>query len=291
MDFLFINTQELSALMELPLIQRVTYLMGIRPYMDRQTGVVGIKRRISYQSLREALYVAPIAGVKTGSPSQQQVKRAIKSLEKSGLISIQSTAKHLILKCILAESDKTVQKQADPRPTPQADMIQSSNKPEKSTNYADTHSQPDRGEMAQADPPHNSVNNYVCLYARFEKFCLLYPQKSSKQKSWEEFQKLNPSEEFFAEIMNALQQQIDAMHLLQSHGQWTPKWKYPANWLAQHCWEDEINPNLTQEISHANHQRSHSNQQSVDPFWDSCKDGIDDTPETNVIDFNQHRKT
>ncbi len=91
MEFLFINTQELSALMELPLIQRVTYLMGIRPYMDRQTGIVGIKRRISYQSLREVLYVAPIAGVKTGSPSQQQVKRAIKSLEKYGLISIQST--------------------------------------------------------------------------------------------------------------------------------------------------------------------------------------------------------
>ena len=291
MEFLFINTQELSALMELPLIQRVTYLMGIRPYMDRQTGIVGIKRRISYQSLREVLYVAPIAGVKTGSPSQQQVKRAIKSLEKYGLISIQSTEKHLILKCILAESDKIDQKQADPRPTHEAGMRQVLNKPEKSTNYSDIHSQADLGEMTQADPPHNSVNNYVCLYARFEKFWSLYPQKSSKQKSWEEFQKINPSEELFGEIMSTLQQQIDAMLLLQSHGQWTPKWKYPANWLAQHCWEDEINLNLTQEISHANHQRSHSNQQSVDPFWDSCKDGIDDTPETNVIDFNQRRKT
>lgn len=291
MHFLFINTEELNALMELPLIQRVAYLMGIRPYMDRQTGIVGIKRRISYQSLREALYVAPIAGVKTGSPSQQQVKRAIKSLEKSGLISIQSTEKHLILKCILAESDKTVQKQADPRPTPQADMRQALNKSEKSTNYTDTCSQADWSEMAQADPPHNSVNNYICLYARFEKFWSLYPQKSSKQKSWEEFQKLNSSEEFFAEIMNALQQQIDTMLLLQSHGQWTPKWKYPANWLAQHCWEDEINLNLTQEISHANHQRSHNSKRSVDPFWDSCKAGIEDAPETNVIDFSQRRKT
>ncbi|WP_195912507.1 protein LvrA, partial [Legionella pneumophila] len=93
MHFLFVNAQELEALMELPYIQRLTYLMGIRPYMDRETHIVGIKRRISYQSLREALYVAPIAGVKTGSPSQQQVKRAVKSLERAGLIEIKSTTR------------------------------------------------------------------------------------------------------------------------------------------------------------------------------------------------------
>lgn len=68
MEFLFINTQELSALMELPLIQRVTYLMGIRPYMDRQTGIVGIKRRISYQSLREVLYVMEIIKITVQHP-------------------------------------------------------------------------------------------------------------------------------------------------------------------------------------------------------------------------------
>lgn len=118
MNFLFVNAQELEALMELPYIQRLTYLMGIRPYMDRETCIVGIKRRISYQSLREVLYVAPIAGVKTGSPSQQQVKRAIKSLERAGLIVIQSTTRHLILKCILAEGHQSFTKQADLRPTP-----------------------------------------------------------------------------------------------------------------------------------------------------------------------------
>ncbi|AAU28624.1 TPA: protein LvrA [Legionella pneumophila] len=120
MHFLFVNAQELEALMELPYIQRLTYLMGIRPYMDRETHIVGIKRRISYQSLREALYVAPIAGVKTGSPSQQQVKRAVKSLERAGLIEIKSTTRHLILKCLLAEGHQSFPKQADPRPNPKA---------------------------------------------------------------------------------------------------------------------------------------------------------------------------
>lgn len=118
MKFLFINALELEALSELPHIQRLTYLMGIRPYMDRETCIVGIKRRISYQSLRETLYVAPIPGVKTGSPSQQQIKRAVKSLEREGLIGIQSTTRHLILKCILAEGNQSFSKKADPRPIP-----------------------------------------------------------------------------------------------------------------------------------------------------------------------------
>jgi len=84
--------------------------------MDRGTCIVGIKRRISYQSLREVLYVGPIAGVKTGCPSQQQVKRAVKSLERAGLVIIQSTKTHLILKCLLAQGFQSFPKQADPRP-------------------------------------------------------------------------------------------------------------------------------------------------------------------------------
>lgn len=72
MHFLFVNAEELEALMELPYIQRLAYLMGIRPYMDRETCIVGIKRRISYQSLREALYVAPIAGVKQAAQASNR---------------------------------------------------------------------------------------------------------------------------------------------------------------------------------------------------------------------------
>jgi len=98
MDFLFVTTYELDALSEIPLMQRVVYLMGIHPYMDRKTFMVGIKRKISYQSLRETLYVAPIKGVKTGCPSHQQMKRVIKSLARQGIIEIRSTTKNLIVK-------------------------------------------------------------------------------------------------------------------------------------------------------------------------------------------------
>ncbi|HHI5327267.1 TPA: hypothetical protein ACPYPK_000670 [Legionella pneumophila] len=73
MNFLFANAHELAALLELPYIQRVVYLMGIRPYMDRQSCIVGIKRRISYQSLRETLYVAD---------RLQVLKRAVQASSK-----------------------------------------------------------------------------------------------------------------------------------------------------------------------------------------------------------------
>lgn len=116
LSFLFANAHELAALLELLYMQRVVYLMGIRPYMDRQSCIVGIKRRISYQSLRETLYVGPIAGVKTGSPSLQQMKRAVKSLGRAGLIEIQSTDRHLIVKCIYAELDNPAPKKAVPKP-------------------------------------------------------------------------------------------------------------------------------------------------------------------------------
>lgn len=102
-NFIFITCLELDALCEIPHMQRLVYIMGIRPHMDRKTLMVGIKRKISYQSLREALYVAPIRGVKTGCPSHQQMKRAIKSLARQGIIEIHSTAYNLIVKCPLAE--------------------------------------------------------------------------------------------------------------------------------------------------------------------------------------------
>ncbi|MFO2972856.1 hypothetical protein SCO12_15665 [Legionella pneumophila serogroup 10] len=55
MDFI-INENELGRLCGLPHIQQLTYLRGIRPYMDIKTGIAGIKRRISHQSISEQLY-------------------------------------------------------------------------------------------------------------------------------------------------------------------------------------------------------------------------------------------
>ena len=43
MDFV-INGEELEIMSGLPHIQQLTYLRGIRPYMDVKTGITGIKK-------------------------------------------------------------------------------------------------------------------------------------------------------------------------------------------------------------------------------------------------------
>jgi hypothetical protein len=176
MDFLFVNTQELSALTGLPYIQQVTYLLGIRPYMDRKTFIVGIKRRISYQSLSEALYIEPHPGIQSGSPSRQQLRRVIKGLERSGLIHIQSTDKHLVLKCRLANTDNSVQNNPDTKPTSHSDMSSTAYNSAKSSDETINSQKADRVNMAKADIPHNSEHNFVYLRDSFKAFWATYPE-------------------------------------------------------------------------------------------------------------------
>ena len=287
-----INDNELSALAGLPHIQQVTYLLGIRPLMDQYSAIVGLKRRISYQVLSEILHTDPYPGVQSESPSRQQIRRVIKNLERVGLIEIQSDDKQLILKCILANSNDSVQNKADPEVDTQPDTRAYRETPITTRAVANQFQKAVTEANTKADTPLYISNNYYIYYLsqQFEKFWANYPLKKSKQNAWIKFQSLQPTEELLARIFTALEEQIAFYNQIKSQGQWIPDWKYPANWLAQHCWEDEINPNSTQEITHANHQRSHKSQQSVDPFWDSCKGGLEEPAETNIIDLSNYRK-
>ena len=47
MGYMKVINEELSALRGLPYIQQLLYLTGIKPYVDYQTGIVGIVRGIS----------------------------------------------------------------------------------------------------------------------------------------------------------------------------------------------------------------------------------------------------
>lgn len=292
MNFVFITHREMEALIGLPYIQQSAYLLGIRPYMDRKTQIVGIKRRISYQSLCETLYIEPHSGIKSGSPSREQVRRVIKALERAGLIHIQSNQKHLILKCLLADPNFSVQNKPDTKPTHEHIHSNLSNDlaiPHQNDNallYTDS------SEVLQADIPHNSEHN-MYFYRKFEIFWSLYPQKSSKHKALEAFQKINPDTKLFESIIDALQQQIEMTQLLDQQGKWTPPWKYPANWLQQECWKDEISKPTNKENKYAKNQGSHKPSQSSDPFWDSCKDGAyyGHEIEYNVINLQQFRET
>lgn len=283
MDFLFVSTTEIDALMGLPWSHRIAYLMAIRPYMDKTTCLVGIRRRISYQSIRELLYVSPIAGVKVENISLQQARRIVKSLERSGLISLQSTDKQLILKCLLAERYQFAQNKADIRATSQGDRVGSQ---VVSAHSSNAYTSPDTATRSQTDTPHNS-EYIIFIQQQFEKFWSLYPEKKSKSQAWQAFQVLNPNETLLNEMLQALIVQIEQYQEKQAQGIWVPPWKYPANWLAKHCWKDELSTDVLQETHYAEHEKPTTRRRNIDPFCPPTDD--EERISNNVIQFRKYR--
>ena len=158
-DFV-INDHELAALCGLPHIQQLAYLRGVRPYMDVKTGLVGIKRGISYQSIAEQLYIEPHQGIKSESYSRAQVRRALSGLERAGLIHLQSQELKLILKCNLAPRGFPVQNKAVTNPSQQAVMEPLSQPVEMDEYLLHEASEADIGKTAKADTPLTD-NNYL----------------------------------------------------------------------------------------------------------------------------------
>lgn len=190
---IWISNEELDALEGLRHVLVRLYIFGVRRYMDSATRIVGIKRGISYQSLIEEMFEEPIRGIKLKNFSRQQARRAVKALEKAGLVEIQSTAEKLILKCILAPQGKSVQNKADTKPTspndPEADTYYHSKNPinieseEDQKTKADTEA--DRGVKAKADTPLLSIYKPYLTYSESSKFDQSQVLKEGHQ--WESF--------------------------------------------------------------------------------------------------------
>lgn len=121
MDFI-LNTEELTVLYGLPHIQQLAYLRGIRPYMDYKTYIVGVKRKISYASIAEQLYIEPHPGIKAQSFSRDQVRRAVAGLVRVGIVSVLSDDLSLILKRELASVHFSVQNKAAIKPSTKGDI-------------------------------------------------------------------------------------------------------------------------------------------------------------------------
>lgn len=259
MSYIIINHYERSALSGLPYLQQLTYLNGLKPYVDYQTEIIGIKRRVSYQSLSEALYVEPHQGyVQSGSPSKNQIRRALTGLKKAGIIEIQSLDKQLIFKCLLLDRDNSVQNKVDTKPAHQPNTNQNDVNQDKSMNYSETLPKDNTLKSPKPDIPLNNNNNYFLFFLlnAFEAFWERYPLKNDKDNALEVFKKLNPSQALLDEIMTGLQLQIDFYQSKQAAGVWMPAWKYPTNWLTQQCWKNApmmIEPQ--QETLNATHQQ------------------------------------
>jgi hypothetical protein len=109
-----VNKEELSALYGHDEFLFKLYFAGIRQYMDYKTGMVGIKRKISRQSLVETMYIEPRQGVyrsKQRSPSKKQIIRGIEALIRIGVLVKVTAKRRLVFYLPLASKDKSVQNQ------------------------------------------------------------------------------------------------------------------------------------------------------------------------------------
>lgn len=107
MSFL-ISDPEREALSGLPHLAQLLYLVGLRPFMDYATGVVGVKRGISYLSLSETLYIEPGPGrTASGDPSKKLIRVAIEQLEKAGIIARIGATKKLVFRLNHAKTDNS----------------------------------------------------------------------------------------------------------------------------------------------------------------------------------------
>ena len=74
----------------------------------------------------------------------------------------------------------------------------------------------------------------------FEEFYRIYPTKKSKQNALKAWVKLNPSQDLFDNILQALSFQLQERQERSALGLWTPDMKHPATWLNGACWEDDV---------------------------------------------------
>lgn len=154
MAFVKLNQLELSALHGLLPIQICLYVLAIKPFIDFQTGLVGVNRKISWQSIREALYVEPKRGVVgTGSPSKAQLRRAVCQLEKVGLIRYHLNNECLIFECILADTNNSAQNKVVPFAIPQEVPFPKRKNKKESIGPAETKEKAGPLKLVKAVPP------------------------------------------------------------------------------------------------------------------------------------------
>lgn len=150
-----LGDRELELLQGLPHFVRSLYLFGVRPYMDYRTGLVGVVRGISWQSIAEALYVEPRQGeTDSGTPDKSRVRRAAARLEAAGLIVNQSQEKRLIFFCCAADTDQSVANKPDTNPTQTRHSEADTAKPSAGAGYAEeADTSPAYPQEAKADTP------------------------------------------------------------------------------------------------------------------------------------------
>ena len=74
----------------------------------------------------------------------------------------------------------------------------------------------------------------------FDTFWKEYPRKVGKKQTLDAWLRLKPSPELYAEIMEALSNQIRYRKICDEHNLWYPDFPHPVRWIKHERWEDEV---------------------------------------------------
>lgn len=76
----------------------------------------------------------------------------------------------------------------------------------------------------------------------FDRLWKSYPRKVAKENAREAFAKLKPNDDLLNAMLSAIEKQKKSEQWAKDNGQFIP---YPATWLNQHRWEDEMKTNYS----------------------------------------------
>lgn len=116
---------------------------------------------------------------------------------------------------------------------------------ERDSNRTQSDTEPDTDADTVAVPNARPLNkhkqkrkqNKNIYIGDFDSFWSAYPRKDGKAKAKEAFIKLAPNDELFKTMMNAIERQKKGDQWIKEGGKFIP---YPATWLNQKRWEDEV---------------------------------------------------
>lgn len=149
-----INDDEREAMRGLPHLSRLIYVFGLRPFMDYSTGVVGVKRGVSWKSIAEELHIEPHQGIKGGDPTEKELRRALVWLEKAGLIGPNQAERRLVFPLLLATQDNSARNKVGIKWADEAGRPETPHNPNESgASEHEDHAKVAGGEMPKVGTP------------------------------------------------------------------------------------------------------------------------------------------
>lgn len=112
------NKSEQQALYGMSLLARVVYLQVLRWRMDFKTGIVGgVGLKLSYAAIAESVDFIPDRGSheQMWKPTKAKLRAVMRELMRAGLICDVGSSREngLIIQCLLADTDQSVQNRND----------------------------------------------------------------------------------------------------------------------------------------------------------------------------------